>query len=366
MKIECIKEKLSSAISKAERVTGKNNTLPVLGCILLDVKNNTCTIKATNLDMGIKMTIPVKASKEGIVAVPGTVLHNFISNLYGDKNIKLELINGNLFVGTGKSSTTIKSLPYEDFPTIPEVSDGKSFTIRSLDLVKGLKSVWYSASTSSMKPELGSVYVYSDAEDLVFVATDSFRLAEKRVRMKKPKEIGQILIPFKNIPEIMRVLEEMDGDVEVTANKNQISFSAEGVYLTSRVIDGTFPDYKQIIPKKSTTEAVVLKEDFMNALKLANVFSDTFKQVNIKTDIVKKLLQIKTKNADIGENVNTLDAVLSGEGLEINFNYKYIMDCFQSIAADSVTLQFTALNRPMIIQGISDKSFTYLVMPMNK
>ncbi len=365
MKIECPKEKLAHAISKAEKITGKNLTLPVLSCILLEAKNNNLTIRATNLDLGIEIILPVKVEEEGTVAVPGSVFSAFISQLQS-KNVSLETSEGNLKIATPSNATVIKSMPHDDFPSLPVITDGKSFTMNAKDLIQGLKAVWYSSSTSSMKPELSSVYIYPDGDSVVFVATDSFRLAEKRVQVKKAKDFQHILLPYKNVPEVIRVLEEFPGDVEVKMNKNQISFHADGFYLTSRIVDGVFPDYKQIMPKDFKTEVIILKQDFLSALKLANLFSDAFKQVNMKIDPSAKLFQLKTRNSDLGENVNRLDGALSGDPIEINFNYKYVSDVFQSLEADSVSLNFVALNRPMIMKGVSDSSFTYLVMPMNK
>lgn len=132
------------------------------------------------------------------------------------------------------------------------------------------------------------------------------------------------------------------------------------------MIDGNFPDYKQIIPKETKTEVTVLKQDLVSSLKIANIFADKFSQVIFNINPSEKTLRITTKNMDVGENINSIDAVIKGEGLNISFNYKYIMDCFQSIDSDSISLSFSDMNRPMIIRGVSDKSFLYLVMPMNK
>jgi DNA polymerase III subunit beta len=366
MKIECLKEKLTHAVVTSHRLTGKNLTLPVLSCILLQAKDNELTVRATNLDVGIEIRFPVKVIEDGTVAVPGAILSNFITSLQDEKSIKLEVIDGNLYVSTNLNSTIIKSMPFEDFPTIPDVPADKKFTVPAKDFVKGLKSVWYSSSTSSIKPELSSVYVYADDEDMVFAATDSFRLAEKKVKLKKGKDFGSILIPFKNVPEIVRVFENVSDDIEIHLTKNQASFKHNGVYMVSRVIDGVFPDYRQIIPKEAKTEVILLKQDFINSLKLSNIFGDKFNQLNIRALPSTKLFELKTKNNDIGENVNKLQASLTGDDVEINFNYKYITDCFQSIDSDSVALDFNGLSRPMIIRGVSDKTFTYLVMPMNK
>ncbi len=366
MKIECLKEKISSALNYAEKIAGKNLTLPVLSCIFLEAKNNSLTIKATNLDLGIEIHLPIKVEKEGSVAVPGQILSQFINNLQGDKNIKLEVLEENLFISSTMGSTTIKAMPSDDFPTIPVVPNDKSFEIVAKDFVNGLKSVWYSSSVSGIKPELSSILIASDEDCLIFAATDSFRLAEKKIKTKKQNDFGQILIPFKNITEIIRVLEGVENITSVNLTKNQISFTADGIYLVSRVIDGVFPDYKQIIPKESKTEAIVLKQDLLHSLKIATIFSDKFNQIGVSVRPEHKVFELKTKSSEVGENTSRLIATLSGEDVDINFNYKYIIDCFQSIEADAVCMQFNGVNRPVVIRGVSDKSFMYLVMPMNR
>lgn len=366
MKAECIKEKFCLAVSKAEKITGKNMTLPILSCILIEAKGGNLILKATNLDLGIEIKIPAKILLEGQVAVPGAILNSFLTNLSGDNNLSLDEKDGNLHITSSNSKTTIKSFPVDDFPTIPKVTDGKIYEMDSQNLVKGLKSVWYSASLSSIKPELSSVYIYSKEEGLVFVATDSFRLAEKTVKFKKNADFEQILIPFKNVADLLKIIGEEKDNLAINSTKNQISFEYKDVYIVSRVIDGNFPDYQQIIAKEFKTEVIVLKQDLINVLKLSNIFSDSFNQINIKVSPKDKILEIKSKNSNVGENVNKMSATIEGEEIEINFNHKYIIDCFQSIDSDSVSLLFNGLNKPMVIRGTSDKSFTYLVMPMNR
>jgi DNA polymerase-3 subunit beta len=152
----------------------------------------------------------------------------------------------------------------------------------------------------------------------------------------------------------------------VCFNKNQISFSSDDVYLTSRVIDGVFPHYRQIIPKTSSTNATVLKQDLLNALKLSNIFSDKFNQVNLKITPKEKVFELSSANNDIGENKTYLDAAMGGEGVELGFNYKYFLDCFQSITTDSVSIKASGASSPLVISPVSDPSFIYLIMPMNR
>ncbi len=365
MKLECKIEEIRNKIFQVEKITGKNLTLPILNSILLIASGKSLKLRSTNLSIGIEVEIPAKIEKEGILAISGSVLNGIFSNIFQNENIYLESIDGNLLIQTKKSKIKLKGQPHDDFPTIPRVN-GTSFEIESKKLIDGIKSVYYSSSSSDIKPEISSVFMYTNEDNLVFVSTDSFRLAEKKIKIKGLTEIPGILIPFKNISEILRVFGEFIGTIKVCFNKNQISFSSDNVYLTSRVIDGIFPDYRQIIPKNSTTTAVVLKQDLLNALKLSNIFSDKFNQVNLAIKLKEKIFELSSANNDVGENKTYLDAVINGENIELSFNYKYFLDCFQSITTDSLSIKLSGANSPIVVFPVSDPSFTYLIMPMNR
>lgn len=365
MKLECRSLDIKNAISQTERITGKNLTLPVLNSILLIASQKMLKLRATNLSLGVEVEIPAKIEKEGMLAISGSVLNGIFSNVFQDESISLESIDGNLLIKTKKNRLKLKGQPYEDFPTIPRIT-GTNFEIEAKRIVDGIKSVYYSSAISDIKPEISSVFMYTNEDGLVFVSTDSFRLAEKKVKVKGLEEITGILIPSKNISEVLRIFGEFRGVMKVCFNKNQISFSSDGVYLTSRVVDGIFPDYKQIIPKEVTTNATLLKQDLLNALKLSNVFSDKFSQVNMKIAPKSKVFELSSSNNDIGENKTLLDTALTGEEVELSFNYKYFLDCFQSITTDSLSIKLSGPSRPIVISPVGDVSFTYLIMPMNR
>jgi DNA polymerase III subunit beta len=366
MKVECIKDKLEKAVFYTQKATGKNLTLPVLGCILLTAKDGVLKLRSTNLELGVEIDVPAKIIKEGRVSVPGATLSSFISSVQGDRNIVLEVTNGNLTVSTQQNKTIVKSQPHDEFPTIPQVPADVSLKVSSSSLVEGFKSVYYSASVSSMKPELSSVYVHFDDGKMIFVSTDSFRLAEKKVVDKKAKHADGVLIPAKNVSEVVRIIEEVGEDVEVRIGDNQIAFMCEGIYITSRTVDGVFPDYNQIIPKEFSTEATILRADLSNILKVSTIFTGQSNQLTMKIQPSSGVFEVETKNADVGENTSRINASLSGNDIVVSFNYRYILDCFQSIMSDSLTLYFAGENRPVVIKGTTDNSFTYLVMPMNK
>lgn len=367
MKVECVKKKITDLIKKAERVAGKNTNLPILNCLLLKAGKGTLSVGATNLDLGVMGELAVRVFKEGELAVPAAVLFGFLSQLGDDGNVVFESVGGNLTISTKHTNTTIKVFPVDEFPTIPMPIKESVVTILGHDIIKGFQSVWYSSAVSSMKPELSSVYVHPEDSAIVFTATDSFRLAEKKIHVKNLPNFHPILIPFKNIPDIIRIFEDYKGDLELCINKSQVSLSgSDSLYVVSRVVEGTFPDYKQIIPKECTTEAVVLREDLVSALKISSIFSDTFKQVSFTITPGKKLFEMSAENSHVGKNTTTLDAVVKGDEIKVNFNHRYILDCFQSISADSISLMFNGPHKPVVLRGVNDRSFTYLVMPMNK
>ncbi|MFA5841623.1 MAG: DNA polymerase III subunit beta [Candidatus Paceibacterota bacterium] len=365
MKIECVLEKLQKILPVVERITGKNLTLNVLSSILVIASGKTLKMRATNLDIGIEVELPAKIEKEGVVAVRGATLNELLSNL-NEKTVVLESIGDNLSVKTSTNASTVKCYPYGDFPTIPLISGNFCFEIDSKKFLSGMKSVCFSSSVSDIKPEISSVYIYPDNEDLVFVATDSFRLAEKKIKIKNLPDFHGLLVPYKNVVEMIRVLDLADGGVRVCFNKNQISISYDGVYLTSRLIDGVFPDYKQIIPKEHTTEAVLLKQDLINALKINNIFLDKFNQIYLSLNPKEKAFSVSAKSGEVGETSANISAALKGEEVGVNLNYRFLFDVFQSVSSDSVSILFLGPSKPIIINGVGDTSFTYLVMPLNR
>lgn len=367
MKLKIDHTTLSNAVSKAEKITAKNTTLPILKCILLDVGVSELVIRSTNLDLGVEITIPASGIKKGRVAVPGDVLNSFLGVKALKGEVLLESDNTHLAIRTEKESVKLRIFPDEDFPTIPTIKTGTTITLPPKVLVEGLRSVWYSASPSSMKPELSSIFITGQNSEMVFAATDSFRLAEKRIPSKRVGEGAPILIPLKNTLELIRNLEHAgDGDVDVIFNNNQLSVTVGNVYLTSRIIDGTFPDYQQVIPKNFVTEAVVLKQDLLNTLKTSNIFINRFNQIQLSIDKGKKEFIVETSNPERGESTTKIDAAISGDTIEAGFNNKYLADCLQSIATDSVVLKFGGIGKPLVITGVGDTSFTYLIMPMNR
>lgn len=366
MKIEIIRDKFLEAITQAERVSGKHVSLPILSYVIIEARGGVVSVKATNLDVGIEMSLTAKIFEDGVVAVQGSLMKSFLANSSQSKSVTLETTGSVCKIISGQSEAVLNTVSAEEFPVIPKVDQGKTFEILAKDLVLGLKSVVWSSAVSTIKPELSSVYIYEDQDDLVFVATDSFRLAEKKIKSKKIKGFDPILIPFKNALEIMRTFENFSDDVTLVVSKNQLSITNESIHLSSRVVDGNFPDYRQIIPKEFSTKATLLKADLIAALKISSLFSNSFNQLTVAFKPTEKNIELSTKNNDVGEGKQVIKCTVEGEEIVMSFNHKFMLDCLSVIDAESVTLRVAGAGRPMIIGASNSASFTYLLMSMNR
>lgn len=366
MKFSTTKEKILSGVLIAERVTGKKETLPVLSCVVIDASSKSAELRATNLEAGIEVSVPCDVDEKGVVAVPATVLSQTLRSIGGDK-VSFKTEDGNLVIESKGTRTLIKAVPHEEFPALSKGSEKRGVSVMREVLVRGIQAVSYAASPSMIRPELGSIYLSFNSGALLCVATDSFRLAEKTISGAGSKEEVEVLIPLKHALELTHILEHILGDrVDIYADESQLTVSGEGIRFVSRVVEGTFPDYKTIIPKGFTTEATILKNDFSDMLKKARVFSGNDQHVGLHVYPKKKIFSATARSPEVGEMSDSIDAALSGDDIDINFHIGYLSDCFSSIESDSLVLGFSGSGKPLVIRGVSDAAFTYLVMPLNR
>ncbi|HEY4514041.1 MAG TPA: DNA polymerase III subunit beta [Candidatus Paceibacterota bacterium] len=366
MRLTTIRDKILNAVLVAERIVGKKESLPILSCILLD-SGKDLSIKATNLEAGIEINIPSDIEEVGIVAVPAPVLTQTLRLMRGDKII-IKTEEKNLVIESSGSRTLIKAIQHDEFPLIkPSAAEASGVRVARESILRGIKAVIYAASPSMIRPELGSIYISINGPEIVFVATDSFRLAERVVKGSTSKKEGEILIPLKHASELSHVLERTsEEEVELLADDSQLTVTAGKVRFTSRVVAGTFPNYKEIIPKKFTAEATVLKNDFAEALQKARVFSGNEQSLGLHLYPKRKIFTATAQSPDIGEMSDSINAATSGEDIDINFHIGYLADCLSSIESDSLILGFSGAGKPLVIRGVSDPGFTYLVMPLNR
>lgn len=366
MNFTCNRDLLQKCIVNAERVTGKNLSLPILSSVFLATDKRTLIIRATNLEVGVEFQIPADIKTEGSIAIPGTLFANILTNIPDEEMVTISSTNNICKIITKTKNITVNGLVSDDFPTIPNITEEENFTLPATKFIQGVKAVLMSAATSDVKPEISSVYIHQEADAIVFVATDSFRLAEKKINYPSKKPFTGVIIPIKNIIEIVKVFESSNEELLFKITKNQISCVGKTAYATSRVIQGVYPDYQQILPKKHTSEIVVLKQDLLNAIKLSTLFSDKFNKLQLSINPKEKKCVLSTKNTDIGETETSLTVTMSGEPIDISLNGKHIFDSLGAIERDSITIEFNESNKPAVIRGLGDPSFTYLTMPLTK
>jgi DNA polymerase-3 subunit beta len=366
MNISIEKKEFSEAVHIVSRFAErKSGTLPVLSSILIIASDEGIKMRATNLETGIDLKIQGEIKTEGVVAIPAMLLQQIASSLTNEGKISLEHTGDiiSLTSGTGKSS--IKTVPYDDFPSIPFPENPKNRIVLPGILLRNLFTVVAScASSSTVRPELASLYLSIEGGVLTAVATDSFRLAEKKVPLSNKGTQGKFLIPAKNALEIAQALP--DDDIIVSFDEHQCAFVGNMGMLVSRLTNATYPDYRQIIPKESIVEAIILRKDFEIALKHTTIFSDAFQKVRISFDPKKNAFSFFARNTDIGESVETLGAQISGSALDISFNHRYLSTVLSLTTAESLSLTAAGIGRPLIIKGVGDTSLLYLVSPMNQ
>ncbi|MEJ0053714.1 MAG: DNA polymerase III subunit beta [bacterium] len=360
------KKGLAEVVHTAARFAQRGSaTLPALSSILIVAGDDGIKFRATNLEVGVDLKADGEIKTPGVVALPANLLQQVASALQGNGSVTLERTGDTVVLSSGTSRGVLKTVPYEDFPTIPFPESPKStFQIPGTLLRTALNSVVSCASTSTIRPELASVLVASEGGSLVTAATDSFRLAEKHTSLPGSVPSFSLLIPAKNALDIVQTLP--DEAVTLSIDEHQCAIGWGGSLVTTRLVSGNYPDYRQIIPKTFSAEATVLRRDLDAALKRTTIFSDSFQKVRMAFDKEKKQISLQARNADVGESSETISGSLTGENIELSFNHRYLQAAVALSGAESVTLSAGGVGRPLVIKGVGDASFLYLVMPMNQ
>lgn len=366
MNISIDKKIFSEAVHTVARFADrKAATLPSLSSILILAADDGIKMRATNLETGIDLKIEGERKSNGVVAIPAIVLQQIALSLSQEGTLTLEHSGDLILLSSGASKSSIKTVPYDDFPSIPFPENPKNRIIISGVLLRNLfTSIASCASPSTIRPELASLYLSIEGGILTAVATDSFRLAEKKVPLTNKGTQGKFLIPAKNALDIAQALP--DEDIILSFDEHQCAFVGTSHMLVSRLTNAVYPDYRQIIPKESVVEATLLRKDLESALKRTTIFSDSFQKVRISFDPKKKSCSLFARNADIGESTEALSAHISGNPLELSFNHRYLGAMLSLTAAESLSLSAAGIGRPLIMKGVGDTSLLYLVSPMNQ
>lgn len=361
MKFSCAREKLEKAIMITERFAGKNVTLPILGNILLRFGNNAVILTATNLEHAVEISVPGSSSGEGNITVPAKVASALLQSIKDDK-IELEGKHGSLILTTDTRDTRINGMVSDDFPLIPKVKAGTCFSIEGGLLQRGLEAVLPAVSLSEFKPELGGVFFKLDAHNLRLAATDTFRLAEIHLPLIKKEADARVsfILPHRVAGELMRVLG--DEEVAVSLGENQVLFEINGVKITSRLIEGNFPEYSSIIPKSFETTCFFSKDDVRDAVRASSIFTSSLQDVALHFH--DKGIQVRSLNSEVGEYKTDIAFPVQGREITMNFNYRYLLDGLNALHESEVVWGSNGEHTPAVLRNKSDGSFLYIIMPI--
>lgn len=385
MKIICTRENFKAAIFNSERAVSKQNTLPILNNILFETEKGGLRVSATNLEIGIEVKVGAKIEQEGKITLPARLLSNFINNLplkSPEDNIFLEATEQGVKIKSGSTRAIIKGLPTNEFPLIPKRKTDFLLKISAKKIKETISQLISCVALNETRQELTGINIILSDKELCFAATDSFRLAEKRLEIEDAninKEAyaslinkkSSIIVPANTLLELARIASNEEDFVEIAIEENQIFFDIAGTSLISRLINGKYPEYQHIMPKEFKTRAVVDKEALQGAVKMASLFSPSkASEIKLKIDAPKEKATIETISVELGENSTESDLEATGPSQEIIFNSRYFLDGIGAISSTKIAIFINSNASPVALKELDEKTgevlegFTYIVMPI--
>lgn len=376
MKVSCLQENLAKGLSIVSRAVSTRSTLPVLSNVLLATDEGRLKLAATNLEMAIVTWIGAKIEDEGAITVQGRLLGELVTSLPNDRiDMDLNVRTHTLHLVCARSEANIKGIDATEFPPIPTVGgEGEvsaSVKIEPALLREMISQVAFSAAADESRPVLAGVLVTFGDSELTMAATDGFRLSVRTsiVPVSTTQKVD-VLIPAKTLNEVARLAADEKEPIEITAtpNKSQVLFHMSNVELVSRLIDGTFPNYRHIIPASYKTRTVLTTAEFLNAARRASYFardaSNIVRLTILPGDDMPGHVSVQANSVEIGDNVNEIDAVIDGEGLTIAFNARYLTEVLSAVTSQKVGIETNTATNPGVIKPVGEDGFLHVIMPL--
>lgn len=371
MKLSCLQENLNKGLGIVGRAVATRTTLPITQNVLLATDQSRLKLAATNLEMAITYWTGAKVEEEGAITIPARLLSEFISSLPND-HINMTLTQHSLQLKCARFEARINGLDAEDFPPIPQVSDGIATKIEAESLRKGISQVAFAAATEESRPVLTGVQAEFDGDKLTLAAADGFRLAVHNAPLLSPvSDKTAAIIPARALNELNRFLSDQEEPVEIILNqqKSQALFRLKNIEMVSQLIQGAFPNYSQLIPESYTTRAVVDVAEFLRATRMASIFArDGSGIVRLiitpGTELTPGKLNISARAEEIGDNVGEIDALIDGEPAKIAFNAKYLSEVLSVLHQNQVALETTTSSSPGVLRPVGVDNYIHIVMPM--
>ena len=373
MKLSCLQENLNWGLGIVGRAVATRTTLPITNNILLETDQSRLKLVATNLEMAISCWIGAKVEEEGSITVPAKLLTEFIGSLPKDKvDVNMAPKTKTLSLRCARYEARISGVDSKDFPPIPTVEASINTSIQIDALRQAIAQVVFAAASEDSRPVLTGVDARMEGSQLTLAAADGFRLAVHKVDISQPVEQKvEIIIPAKTLAELNRLMADQEDPVLITVNpnKSQIMFKLKNVELVSQLIQGTFPQYEQLIPQTSSSKATVDVAEFLRATKTAAIFArDGTGIVRLIVtpggELTPGKMTISARSEEIGEDVGEIDAIVTGGEAKIAFNGKYLTDVLNVIKEAQVSLETTSPSSPGVIKPVGSDTYVHVVMPM--
>lgn len=363
MELVVTQEKLNKALSAVSRVASIKTQLPILSNILLRTDGNRLLIAATNLEIAITQYIGAKVIKPGAITIPARLISEFISNL-PKESIELKVINDNLNIKCGTYTSIINGFIADDFPELPTIDEKSSvqYNIRVEDFKQAVSQTIITTSSDSTRPVLTGVYWHSHQGKLFLAATDGYRLSE-RFLVDTKSEVSAI-IPTQTLQEVLRNINDESNEIEILIDNTQVRFRIDETEIISRLIDGNFPDYRQLIPTSSEVSAIINKADFTRITKIAGLFArESGGSVTITTDKDKSALIVHSIASQLGENTSEINANVTNDG-QITLNSRYLSEALSVIDGDEIEFSFNGKIAPCLLKSTENKNYFHIIMPL--
>ena len=373
MKLSCLQENLSKGLNIVGRAVATRSTLPITQNILLSAEESRLKLAATNLEMATTCWAGAKVEQEGSITIPARLLIDFVNSLPNDLiEINLPSASRTLELKSGHFQAHINGIDADDFPPIPQISDGITTSMESNVLRDGIMQVILAAATEESRPVLTGINSEFDGEKLSLAAADGFRLAVHKTTLATPvSEKTTVIIPARTLNELSRLLSEQEEPVEITVNGqgSQVMFRLKNAEIVSQLIQGSFPNYSQVIPQSYSTRAVVDINEFLRVAKMSSIFArDASGIVRLiitpGTELIPGKITVSAQAEEIGDNVGEIDALVDGEEAKIAFNVKYLADVLSVLHQDQVALEITTPSSPGVIRPIGVDNYIHVIMPM--
>lgn len=361
MKLEVTQENLSRALSTVSRVAHAKTSLPILNNILFRAEKNRLVLAATNLEVAITEHVGAKVVREGVITIPARLVGDYVANL-PKGTITLSLDGTKLHMETDNYKSSLNGVVSDEFPALPEITDATTLAIPASTIKRAIQQTILTVSHDETRPILTGVYFHTTDGTLFMAGTDGYRLSERRVL--ETTETIQAIVPAATLQDVVRVMPDDCDEVTMLINEQQVQFLLGDVTITSRLIDGKYPDYRQLIPVENETVFKADKDELNRIVKIASLFArESGGSITITTDTTKSVASIHSLASQLGENTSELSTIPTSDGA-ITLNSRYLIEALGVVDAKEIEFGFSGKLAPCVIRGTGDEMYIHIIMPL--